>query len=161
MTWSFGILHPTQEITRALNHLQVQMVTSMMKKRRVPGEGYVEHQQRVQRLARAAIHASGRDRWGTVHIRLTWRYLGHRLRSAASTNPSCAGVATQFRDLNWWEQEQLRPSGHRHGRRHFPRLMNQQREVREVAGEQWASRALNRADWAMLESSWVRFKDIP
>ena len=54
----------------------------------------------------------------------------------------------------------MQSSGRRHARRHFPRLMNQQREVREIAGEQWQQRALNRADWASLEVAWVRYKDI-
>ena len=63
MTWALGVMRPTQELTRALNYMQVQMVVSvMMGKRRRPGEGFVESQQRLQRLAQWGTIASARQR---------------------------------------------------------------------------------------------------
>ena len=58
MTWAFGILHPTKEITTALNQLQQEMVISMAGWKRKGDEGYVDYKQRSFRLARACIHQS-------------------------------------------------------------------------------------------------------
>ena len=160
MTWVFGILHPTKEITTTLNQLQVEMVMSMGKWKRGSKEGYVDYKQRGSRYARACIFQSGRERWGSVQIRLSWRFLGHRLRASQTSSPSCSGILTAFRPLEWWEGQQATNSGKRHLRRHYPRLMSQQREIRHIAGEQWQQLALQRVEWAKLENTWLAYKDV-
>ena len=75
VTWAFGIIHGV-EITKALNILQQEMMVSMAGWKRKPHEAWIDYQIRTQRQARAATHASERDRWGTVQLRLCWRYWG-------------------------------------------------------------------------------------
>ena len=160
MTWAFGIIHGGVEVTKTLNALQLEMVVSMAKWKRRPDEGYVDFQMRSQRMARVIVHNSQRDRWGTVQLRLCWRFWGHVLRAAQHSTPSCSGIMVAFRDLDWWTNEQSITSGQRHGRRHYPRIMNQQRELIRVAGPKWKEVANDRATWNSLEKKWIQFRDV-
>ena len=123
-------------------------------------EMYVECVQRVQRLARVKIHASGRERWGTRHLRLTWRYIGHRGRSSLSQNPTRAGIMTAWRPVLWWTEEQMRAGGMRHGRRRFPRMMGQQPEIQQLVGTQWIQATIDKQGWASKEPAWIDLKDV-
>ena len=159
MTWAFGIIHGGVEVTKALNALQLEMVISMAKWKRRPDEGHVDFQIRTQRMSRAIVHGTERDRGGTVQLGLCWRYWGHVLRAAQQQTPTCSGIMLAFRDLEWWTNEQALASGQRHGRRHYPRIMNQQRDVIRVAGPDWKRVACNRATWSSLEKK-LQIRDI-
>ena len=160
MTWAFGIIHGGIEITKALNALQVEMVISMAEWKRRSDEGFVDYQVRTQRMARAVIYSTERDRWGAVQLRLCWRYWGHVLRASQQPTLTCSGIMVAFRDLEWWANGQLLTSGERHGRRHYPRIMNQQRDIVRVAGPDWKRVSLNRATWSSLEKKWLQVRDV-
>ena len=116
MAWAFGVTHGGVEVTKVLNALQLEMVISMAKWKRRPEEGFVNFQIRTQRMARAVVHSTETGRWGTVQLRLCWRYWGHILRAAQLPTPTCSGVMVSLRDLEWWTNEQASVTGQRHGR---------------------------------------------
>ena len=153
MAWAAGTVMPTQTITNMLNAFQWDCISSMAKFRRRSDELFVDFRMRSCRASRAILHASGCERWGTLQIRMFWRFAGHRARGCANVeggSPSAATLFTHARNLQWWTRQQQLVGGRRHGRRHFARLMGEERELSAVAcegEESWQEVALNRARW--------------
>ena len=160
ISWIIGTLHPTKELTRAINTFQQDCIVSVAGWKRRPQEMWVDYVQRVQRLARLKIFESGRERWGTTQIRLAWRFIGHRGRSSMEEHPTCSGLISKWRTLEWWENEQQLSGGRRHGRRHFPRMMGQQREIRAIVGSPWLQKTMDKKGWAESEAAWVNPKTL-
>ena len=142
--WVVGILFPSAAIQTTLNHFQYCCIRRMMGLKRLAGETWVEGEARMLRIARAMVHRLEEKRWGDCAVLAYWSFTGHRVRGLALPFPSAAARLSQFRSLQWWNQEQTRGEGRRHGR-HFPFLMNSERRVARVIGsEDWQVAALNR-----------------
>ena len=161
MSWIIGIIHPTSELTRAINSFQQDCIVSMAGWKRRAQELYIDHFQRVQRMAiLKKIFESGKERWGTTHLHLAWRFIGHRGRASMDAQPTCSGVISKWRALEWWENEQQLSGGMCHARRHYARMMGQQREIRAIVGSPWLQQTMNKREWAERENAWVQSKDI-
>ena len=161
ISWVVGTVHPTVAGMKMLNQLQMEFLVSMLGWRRSEGELWVEFRQRAFRGARNLLHSMQKERWSTMYLRLCWRYLGHRARNGHLQNPGCAGVLSTYRTLRWWKREHGLSGGERHRRRHYPRLMGNQREVEEnVEGRDWLEAALDKKYWASREGSWLERRDV-
>ena len=137
------------------------------------GQGaFHEWEIRRRRLARAVLFGMKQAkifRWSEVHVEQFWSYLGHRVRDGWSASPSAAGLFSHHRTLEWWTEQQLRGSqtGRRHGRRHFPQLMNHERAINSVCsvelaeGEDWRVATLDRGKWKRLGSIFKEKFSVP
>ena len=166
ISWSVGVIHPTQSSISMLNTFQAHCIILCVKCRRRPEETYFHFKQRTTRLARLLIHQNGRERWGTRFIRLNWSYAGHRARDCFSSNPSVAGIVMQIRPYCWWVMQKDSVIGIKHSRRHFPRISNEDRDRTRIACidstcQDWRSMAVDKARWKSHEGDWVKLLDIP
>ena len=126
----------------------------MLGVKRRPGELGYEHRTRAHRAARAQIHAHS-QRWSRVWLLSFWDYMGHCARASSQEFPPASCLFLQYRDLQWWQREQARPTGYRHGGRFFPRLMGMEKCLDEIAGGPWKHTALDRANWKRLRDAWL------
>ena len=124
MSWSVGVIHPSQTAINLLNEFHTECIGLMAKFHRRADELYYHFKQRSVREARCLIVASEKERWGTRFIRMHWSYTGHRARCLYSRSPASAGLMSGMRSFAWWRGQQSSICGSRHGRRHFPRLSN-------------------------------------
>ena len=74
--------------------------------------------------------------------------------------PPASSLFVQYRDLQWWQDEQARSGGMRHGGRFFPRLMRMEKCLDEVAGGSWKLVARDRPTWRRLREAWTERMDI-
>ena len=155
IAWTIGILLPTKQMLETLNSHMYNFLVIMCRIRRRPLESFVDYQMRSRRIARQALWNSGFERWSTMHLRLAWNYCGHRARSAALPNPPLSGILTRFRDPTWWDHQQQR-----HGRRHFPRITNEEKSLALVHPE-WRELAHNKPQWKNAETDFIQKFDVP
>ena len=168
ISWSVGAIYPTQSAVAMLKAFQTQCICTMAKFKKRTDEVFYAFRMRTTRMARLIVFNSGKERWGTRFIRMNWAYTGHRARSWYSSSPSIAGILTGTRPYVWWKSEQLSSIGQKHGRRHFPKLSNEGRDLtRTVFGTgagmdlDWRTAALDKSRWKDLEAKWVQLHDIP
>ena len=152
--WVVGALFPTPQLQGILNYFQCNCVRRMMKLARKADELWVDYEARSLRLARAMIFKHDGMRWGDRHVQAYWEFLGHRTRGIEREYPSAANKLAWYRGLPWWQEEQRKQAGRRHGR-HFPHLMNCERKVSQtVKTTAWREIALDRVGWANHKKRW-------
>ena len=82
-----------------------------------------------------------------------WDFTGHRVRGIPREFPSAAHKLSWYRGLPWWQEEQKKDSGKRHGRR----FLNSERRVSKVVNTtSWREVALNRGMWANHSQEWCK-----
>ena len=154
--WVIGALFPTPQFMGIINFFQFSCVRRMMKIGRQPNELWIDYEARSLRLARMMIHKHDGKRWGDKHVEAYWDFTGHRVRGIERDFPSAAHKLSWYRGLDWWQEEQKRESGKRHGR-HFPHLMNCERKVSStVHTTSWREVALQRGAWAAHSREWCQ-----
>ena len=161
MSWILGVVMPTKQTAETLNGFLYDCILSMVKLRRRPLEAWVDFRIRTRRLARAWAYHSKLERWSTLHLRLTWRYAGHRARGYYYSSPTASSVLTFFRTPSWWEEQQQLQGGARHGRRHFPRITLEEKCFKMVVPGDWRETARNRDQWKHLNTSLCAANDLP
>ena len=158
--WVVGALFPTPQLQNILNYFQYNCIRRMMKIGRQEKELWVDFEARSLRLARAMVFKHDGKRWGDRHVEAHWEFVGHRSRGNEREWPSAANKLTWYRGLPWWQQEQQRQAGRRHGR-HFPHLMNCERRVSHtVSTTAWREKTLNRAEWANYKEAWCQQNQV-
>ena len=158
--WPLAAFPPDRPAMGLLNTMQLQVTIWTMRVAKRPGEGWDAFRLRAYRGARAALHASGTERWSTTWLRRWWRYAGHRCRCLLRDSPPLSAQLEAFRTLDWWHQQQRNPHGLRHPR-HFPRLANLERDMHKAAHGDWRVSAQNRVTWKQLEQGWADAMDLP
>ena len=132
------------------------VLEGMMNIGRQANELWIDFEARSLRLARMMIHKHDGKRWGDRHVEAYWDFAGHRVRGIEREFPSAAHKLSWYRGLPWWQEEQKKDSGRRHGR-HFPHLMNSARKVsRAVNTPAWREAALDRGAWANRSQEWCK-----
>ena len=158
--WVVGALFPTPQLQGILNFFQCSCIRRMMRIGRQADELWVDYEARSLRLARMMIHKHDGMRWGDKHVEAYWDFTGHRVRGCEREFRSAAHKLSWYRGLQWWQEEQRRDKGKRHGR-HFPHLMNCERKVsRTVNTTSWREVALNRGTWANHSQEWCKQNTI-
>ena len=158
--WVVGALFPSPQLQGILNFFQCNCVRRMMNIGRRSDELWIDYEARTLRLARLMIHKHDGKRWGDKHVEAYWEFTGHRVRGVEREFPSAAHKLSWFRGLPWWQEEQKRDKGKRHGR-HFPHLMNTERKVsRTVNTTAWREVALDRESWANHAQGWCRQETV-
>ena len=122
MSWILGAITPSQNSLHLLSGFLFQCVALMPHVTRKPGETFVDHKCRSYRLARYLLQQRGFERWSTLHLRLAWRYAGHRARAIHYAVPNTSAILSHFRTPEWWAEQQSLQDGYRHARRHYPRI---------------------------------------
>ncbi|CAE7583299.1 pol [Symbiodinium sp. CCMP2456] len=158
--WCLSALPPDKGAMGLLNSTQQQIVSWAMRLGKHRDESWEAYNKRSHRLARAAIHGAGLERWGTLWLRKWWRYSGHRARGLLREVPPISSQVDAFRTLSWWETEQRKDDGLQHTH-HFPRLMNMERVMDRAAGVSWRVLAQDRVQWQGKEQVFVHNMDIP
>ena len=156
--WLIGCIFPSTKAQDLLNGAQTSFIAEMMRLQWNGAGLFHEWEIRRRRVARAMLHNLNGSRWGDVHIDQYWAYTGHRVRDGWSAVPSVAGHLSHHRSLTWWTTQQALggQAGLRHGRRHFPLLMNQERAIQAVCkdfilqGEDWRVAAVDRVKWKQI-----------
>ncbi|OLQ00488.1 putative 149 kDa protein [Symbiodinium microadriaticum] len=158
--WPLAAFPPDRPAMGLMNTMQLQITIWTMRVAKRRDEGWDAFRLRAYRGARAALHASGTERWSTEWLRRWWRYAGHRSRCLLREFPPLSAHLEAFRTLDWWRQQQRDPHGLRHPR-HYPRLANLERDMHKAAQGDWRVCAQDREGWRRLEQGWVNSMDLP
>ena len=160
MAWVIGAFMPSSQSLHFLNSFLYTLLVQMCHIKRRPGELFVDFKARSLRTARYLLQQSGFERWSTMHLRLAWRYAGHRSRGILLQTPGAAACLTHFRTPEWWLAQQSIVTGLRHKRRHYPRITLEERMLSSVfKGQDWRPHAEHRGHWKSLECEFVRLHD--
>ena len=132
--WCVSAFIPNKNALQAINTLQAQLTMWALRLGKRSSESWVEFRVRSFRAARYCISAHHKDRWSTMWLRRCWLYCGHRARGAQWHPIPGSTLLDRFRDLTWWQNQQLSRTGLRHPRRFYPKLMNDERSLNAAAG---------------------------
>ena len=160
LLWCSGALQPDVQALGMINSFQLQLIVWMLRRRRRGDEKWLDFHTRVFREARAVLHGSAVDRWSSRWLAAIWRFSGHRARCADRPVPGAGAVVDAFRDLQWWERQQQSPTGLRHRRRFFAKLMTHEHHMDRAAGGPWRSIAADRSMWKSREALFVKHLDV-
>ena len=145
-------------ILKAANALQLLHARTLLKHPRQSGEPWEAWHIRSMRKARVMLFRYKIERWSTFILRQIWSLLG-----LVARGDEVVSNMLRWRDLAWWRVEQSIPSswgGNRHAQRFHP-MLDIERQVCQIAGEQWQLMAQNRTRWALLEDNFVEKFDVP
>ena len=133
-----------QQGLQAVNALQSQLVSRVMRLCKGQDEDWVSYRIRCFRAARYAIARYLPGRWSTAWLSRYWLYAAHRVRAGSWECPPRSAILTEYRSLSWWE-----------------RLMGQERDMETAAGEKWRETTRDREIWKELLNKWVAHMDLP
>ena len=88
MSWTIGAIHTTVAGLKMINQLHMEFLVSVLG----GSESFVDYRQRVLRGATIMLHMLGKERWNSIAVRLSWRYIGHRASNRQHEGPGCAGT---------------------------------------------------------------------
>ncbi|CAE7422363.1 unnamed protein product, partial [Symbiodinium sp. CCMP2456] len=159
--WCVAAFFPDRNSQQFLNSFQLQLVVYMMKLKRKPDEGWLEHRVRVFRAARLSLWRGGHKRWSTLWLERFWLYQGHVARGSDRSPPLAPSLVSNFRNREWWVKEKANPDGYKHPGRFYARSSLEEAEMDVVAGQEWRAKARNREDWRGLVGEWVNRMDVP
>ena len=142
-------------ILRAMNTTQLLQIRRMMQPARRPGELWEAWHIRTMRGARVALQQSKVLRWSTFQLGHTWDLYGHMARAQLGGRPML-----RWKDLQWWEQEKLKPRKQRHTHVKYNALADPERQVVAVAGGDWVSVARDFRMWGLLGEKFVATFDV-
>ena len=134
--------------------------SSMQKRGRQPGEGWLEHHLRCYRQARALLHYHGHLRWSTMWLQRVWDFAGHRARSYTRTVPTASSIIDGWRTGEWWQAEQRNPREIRHPGRFHAKLMQFERELNMTVRCPWREAAQDRGLWKSSRAAFVQRMDL-
>ena len=162
MAWTIGAVVPSRQSLEFLNTFLYSLVALMVQVKRRPNEFYVDFKARSFRTARYLLQQAKFERWSTSHLRMAWRYAGHRSRGMNVDSPGAAAILTHFRTLDWWMSQQASSTGLRHKRRHYPRITLEEKMFTSIfKGQDWRPFAEDKALWKAHEQSFVEAHDCP
>ncbi|CAE7191823.1 unnamed protein product, partial [Symbiodinium necroappetens] len=156
--WACQTWQCSEYLLRCANSLQLSQARTIMHLHKPAGDDWLEWNKRTLRQARLALHRHEIQRWSTFILSQIWSLAGH-----ASRGDEVASAMMRWRNLAWWRIEQTIPpswGGHRHSGRFNPHL-DIERQIVEVAGEDWQSKAGDRIWWANMEDRFVEKNDVP
>ncbi|CAE7669402.1 unnamed protein product [Symbiodinium sp. CCMP2592] len=160
--WFICVVPPDKAAMTALNSAQLQLMVWLLRFAKRGEETWEDFRKRAFRGARAALYASGLERWSTLWLRRYWGYAGHRVRTVLSAQPPISTDFEHFRTLPWWQyQQSLKSKGLKHKGRHYARLTALEQNLDAVAGSPWRQLAHDRAAWKAREDAWVTRMDVP
>ena len=156
--WACQTWQCSDYILRCANVMQLSQAREIMHLHKPVGDEWVEWNKKSLRQARIALHKHDIQRWSTFILSQIWGLHGH-----ASRGDAVASAMLRWRNLAWWRIEQTIPpswGGHRHSHRFNPHL-DIERQIAEIAGEDWQVKAADRMLWANLEDRFIEKYDTP
>ena len=163
--WCAGAIHWPQDCLAQANTLQCHILRTAFNLRRRKDEDWVNYNQRTLRLVRAYLVNNHIPRWSTVILGLQHALHGHWARRSESIGPlgfqipNVTGRALQWRDLQWWRNEQGKT---RTGKRHPAKFYagNPERNLAETIGTNWIRIAADRHAWRQTLKKFLEKHDV-
>ena len=159
--WCACAIVPDNTALQLVNRHLMRFVCWMMRLKRRPREGWLEHHLRQLRGAREVVWRVVKTRWSTIWLRRAWTFMGHVARGMDKTSPPACSVVSLYRNKEWWDEQKRDPQGTRHQHRFYPKLMNWERDMEDTCGRPWREVARDRAQWNALVGKWLGKKDVP
>ena len=133
----------------------------MLQPRKPEQEGWPEFRQRTIRQARCLVHRYLPDRWSSQWLSRWWGYCGHTARGLREENVPGASLMNNFRNAEWWDEQQRMLGGARHSGRFFPKLAPLDKAMNSLFAMPWRQAACDRDLWKSKCQHWVLQQDVP
>ena len=159
--WLVAAFAPEQNALEAINHLLYQFVIWMLRPRKHATEEWVNFRQRTVRQARALVHRFLTDRWSSSWLSRWWGYMGHTARGLQETVVPGASIMNNFRNLEWWSEQQKLSYGARHSGRFRAKLGPLDGAMNRVVRMPWRQAAADREYWGSRCRQWIVQQDVP
>ena len=105
--WQLGSSSLLKAATDFLDAQQRTMVAYILRLRRAPGEGWLEHFRRSRRVARSTLEENSIQRWGQQYWQRFFAWHG-RVARFLNWDPSRIALRSLlFRNLSWWRERQV------------------------------------------------------
>ena len=163
--WTAGAVHWSSTDLAAANTMQLQILRSAFRLKRLADEDWVSWNTRTLRFCRVWLHNNGCPRWSEKILTLQHNLFGHWARRCevlqdGTCIPGLTMRTLLWRSTAWWRHQQsLSPSiGLRHAGRFY--ASNSERQISEAHGNLWAQVAADRFAWSSARQHYIRLWDV-